>query len=303
MNYQGYKSQVALLLEVLPAISLEECFALHGGTAINLFVRNMPRLSVDIDLTYLPVENRNLSLEHIHHSLQNIKSRLVNAFPTMRIRQLEKEAKLFINKSSIEIKVEVNTVKRGCYASPVKRSVCLNAQEEFDRNCEIQVVETGHLFGGKICAALDRQHPRDLFDIRYMLENEGLSKEIVKGFIFYLISSNRPINELLFPKLKDEHLTLENQFTGMTTEDFNYDNYEDTRGALVKGIHKSLTLEDKEFLLRIEEGYPNWAIYDFKKFPAVQWKLDNIENLKVRDPKKHKQLYEELESNLFYRVR
>lgn len=45
-----YKSQVKLLLDVLPLVSKEPCFALHGGTAINLFIRNMPRLSVDIDL-------------------------------------------------------------------------------------------------------------------------------------------------------------------------------------------------------------------------------------------------------------
>lgn len=47
-----YNHQVRLLLAVLPEIAKEHCFALHGGTAINLFIRNMPRLSVDIDLTY-----------------------------------------------------------------------------------------------------------------------------------------------------------------------------------------------------------------------------------------------------------
>lgn len=57
-----YKDQVKLLLDVLPLVSKGQCFALHGGTAINLFIRNMPRLSVDIDITYLPIEDGILPL-------------------------------------------------------------------------------------------------------------------------------------------------------------------------------------------------------------------------------------------------
>ena len=58
-----YVAQVRLLLSVLPDIAREPVFALKGGTAINLFYRDMPRLSVDIDLTYLPVADRQSSLE------------------------------------------------------------------------------------------------------------------------------------------------------------------------------------------------------------------------------------------------
>jgi len=69
-----YRQQVSLLLSVLPEVAKERCFALHGGTAINLFIRNMPRLSVDIDLTYLPIENREPSLKNIAEALQRNKS-------------------------------------------------------------------------------------------------------------------------------------------------------------------------------------------------------------------------------------
>ena len=65
MSTRNYKKQVHLLLSVLPMVAKENCFALHGGTAINLFLNNMPRLSVDIDLTYLPVENRDTSMDNI----------------------------------------------------------------------------------------------------------------------------------------------------------------------------------------------------------------------------------------------
>ncbi len=46
-----YRKQVELLVRTIPNVAEEKCFALKGGTAINLFIRNMPRLSVDIDLT------------------------------------------------------------------------------------------------------------------------------------------------------------------------------------------------------------------------------------------------------------
>jgi len=77
MNFRNYKKQVALLLRVLPLISKETDFALHGGTAINLFQQNMPRLSVDIDLTYLPIADRETSLIDINKKLLTIKQHLI----------------------------------------------------------------------------------------------------------------------------------------------------------------------------------------------------------------------------------
>lgn len=55
---ESYRRQVSLLIKIVPLVAKETVFALKGGTAINLFLRNMPRLSVDIDLTYLPVKDR-----------------------------------------------------------------------------------------------------------------------------------------------------------------------------------------------------------------------------------------------------
>lgn len=71
-----YKTQVDLLLQTIPFIAKEEIFALKGGTAINLFVRDMPRLSVDIDLTYIPFDDRETALKNISDGLERIKSDL-----------------------------------------------------------------------------------------------------------------------------------------------------------------------------------------------------------------------------------
>lgn len=299
MRNSFYISQVALLLKVLPEVALEKSFALHGGTAINLFVRDMPRLSVDIDLTYLLLGNREESLRNISQALERIKYKLEKAFPEIGIIHLVKESKLIIRKSSVEIKIEVNQIKRACFVRPILMSLCTKAQEDFDSFCEIQVVEVGHLFGGKICAAIDRQHPRDLFDVSYMLKAEGFTEAIKKGFIFYLISSSRPVVEMLFPKFQDHRTAFDNQFRGMTEEPFTYKEFEQTRHKLLKEIHSSLTLKDKQFLMSIEEGKPDWGLYNFEHFPAVQWKLINIQRLKNESPRKHQELCNRLKQHFF----
>lgn len=294
MRTQNYKAQVNLLLSVLPEVEKEACFALHGGTAINLFIRNMPRLSVDIDLTYLPIENRELSIQSISKALLRIKKNIETAF-LLNVQHLEKDAKLLVTSSDATIKIEVNLIKRGCYEPPQRAVLCAKAQDDFEVYTEIAIVEQGHLFGGKICAALDRQHPRDLFDIKYMLEEEGFSPAIKKGFMFYLICSNRPIVEMLFPICKDQTLAFSNQFTGMTQEKFDYSDYEQTRETLVQVVNLALTAEDKSFLVSIEKGEPDWSMYDYNQFPAVQWKLQNIKTLKEQNPAKQKELYKKLE--------
>jgi len=294
-----YKEQVKLLLTVLPEIAKEYCFALHGGTAINLFVRNMPRLSIDIDLTYLPLENRNTSLQNINRALQRIKKNIESLWNGTYADHRLNEAKLVVHKSGVIVKVEVNLIKRGCYAPPQKMELCSKAQKEFDAFCVIQVVEKGHLYGGKICAALDRQHPRDLFDVKFMLQNEKFSKEIKKGFIFYLISGDRPVRELLFPNFKDQKSAFENQFMGMTDENFDYTEYEQTREKLVNIVQTILIPEDKEFLLSIKQAEPAWNIYDFRDFPAIKWKLQNIQKLKDNQPLKHQKLFNSLRDKLY----
>jgi predicted nucleotidyltransferase component of viral defense system len=298
MNSLAYKKQVALLLEVLPFIAEEDCFALHGGTAINLFVRNMARLSIDIDLTYLPVESREKSIDFIRQSLSRIKVRIEKTSLYISVVHKEDEAKLLVSNHEALIKVEVNLIKRGCFSPPIMMQLCDNAQKEYGVFCEIQVVDEAHLFGGKICAALDRQHPRDLFDVHYLMETNSLSHELKKGFLFYLISSNRPVAELLFPNFSDQKSAFESQFSGMTTVFFSYEDFENTRKKLVDNIHNILDHKDREFLYRLEDGNPDWEIYDFKNFPAVNWKLLNINKLKKEKPTKHKSLLLELKHKL-----
>lgn len=295
----SYKQQVSLLLQVLPEVAKEPVFALHGGTAINLFVRDMPRLSVDIDLTYIPIEDRKTSFKNIIESLGQIKAKLEKILPEATITLKEETLKLQITTVNAQIKLEVNQINRGVMDDTVTLSLCEKTQEEFDAFCAIQVVPLGQLYGGKICAALDRQHPRDLFDVKYLLENEGFTEEIKKGFILFLLCSNRPLHEMLHPNFIDQRETLVNQFEGMSEEPFTYEDFEKTREELIKTIHQNLTEKDREFLLSFSEGTPNWEIYDFERFPAVQWKLQNLTKLKNSNPEKHESFVASLKKVLY----
>ena len=90
---EAYKKQVKLVLDVLPEVAKETCFDLHGGTAINLFVRNMPRLSVDIDLTYVEIAERKETLDAINAALGCIKENIEKLSPSIRIEHKENMSK------------------------------------------------------------------------------------------------------------------------------------------------------------------------------------------------------------------
>jgi hypothetical protein len=84
----------------------------------------------------------------------------------------------------------------------------------------------------------------------------------------------------------------------MSEEDFSYAEYERVREKLIETIHRSLTSEDKRFLLSMKALQPDWSIYDFERFPAVNWKLRNLEKLRESNPDKYQQQYEALEKTL-----
>lgn len=298
MIRQEYKNQVNLLLAVIPEVSKEKCFALHGGTAINLFIRNMPRLSVDIDLTYVPIEEREVSVRKINEALIRIKASIESVVPAVSISHQPSVLKLLISSKNASIKLEVNQIKRGVFAPPFEAILCETAQNEFDTFCTVPIVPIGQLYGGKICAALGRQHPRDLFDVKFLLDNEGFSEEIKKGFLLCLLGGDRPIHEIISPNPLDQRSAMEKQFAAMTVERFTYDDFEETRSRLVSTIQERLTEYDRRFLLGITRLEPDWSQYPFQDFPSVRWKIMNIKALKQQNEKKYMDHYNALEQSL-----
>lgn len=294
-----YYKQVQLLIRVLPLVATEQCFALKGGTAINLFIRDLPRLSVDIDLVYLPLHEREEALTNIRDALGRISTLIEKTIRGISVQNTHEQSealRLIVKNDNVRIKIELSPVIRGTIFSEQILQVSKKVEENFGF-AEMQVVSIPDLYAGKICAALDRQHPRDLFDVKLLFENEGFTEDLRKAFIIFLISHQRPISELLRPNLKELRSVYENEFYQMTQIDINLEELIEARELLIKTIHADLTKEEKEFLISFKSKEPNWDllclnnIETVKELPSVKWKM---KNLKQMPEKKHAAALEKL---------
>lgn len=293
MNKNLFHQQAELLISILPYMTKDTDFALHGGTAINFFVRDMPRLSVDIDLTYLRLSSREETIKAISDQLKSISKRISSSMPSVLIEEKVEPpkgltSKLFVKKQSAIVKVEPNQVIRGSLFGPEERDLCKKAEEVFEKFVTTKTLAFSELYGSKICAALDRQHPRDIFDIMLLLKNEGITEQVRKSFLVYLISHNRPISELLSPNFKDMKPVFEKEFAGMASFDVKYEELLSVRKTLVEEINKRITDDERAFLISFKEKDPKWELLGVKgaqDMPAIKWKLSNL--AKMND-EKHK---------------
>lgn len=293
--------QVELLLRALPAVAKQECFALKGGTAINLFVRDLPRLSVDIDLVYLPKEERETALPAIGKALAAIKADIEHTIRGAKVQITNPQAtdsqRLTLSADGSQVKIELSPVLRGTVWPAEMRSVVEKVEDLFGF-AEIPVVSIPDLYAGKICAALDRQHPRDLFDIKLLFENEGIDRDLFKTFLVYLISHGRPIAELLSPAHKKIDRLFETEFRDMSEIPVTLDELLETREQLVAHVQASLTDDDRAFLLSVKGREPDWSLLDLEgvaDLPAVKWKLINLNKM---TPERHEETFNRLKAVL-----
>lgn len=279
-----YRRQAALLIRMLPYVAEEKAFALKGGTAINLFVRNMPRLSVDIDLTYLPVEPRPASLDAIDAALRRIAARVKKNTRGAQVTEAKFEGrvtKLFIRADGVQIKIDVTPVMRGCVFEAEPLTVSEAVENEFGF-AEMQVVSFADLYAGKAVAALDRQHPRDLFDVRDLSANEGVDDDLRRAFVAYMLSHDRPMFEVLAPTRKDMGDLFARDFSGMTDEPVTLEELVAAREAFIEDIVGDMPSEHRQFLISFEKGEPEWdllGLSNVAELPAVKWRQINLDKL------------------------
>lgn len=299
-----YVDQVRLLLGVLPDIASEEVFALKGGTAINLFCRDMPRLSVDIDLTYLPVGDRETSLRDIDETLDRILTAIAKRNPRILARRIagggNNDTRIMVSDGRARIKIETSPVARGTVRPPTKMMASDAVVDQFGF-AEMNVLAFEDLYGGKLHAALDRQHPRDLFDVKLLYDNEGLTDDLFRVFMVYVASSGRPMHELLAPTAPLDEALYNDEFVGMTREIVTKEKLADTRERLHADIRGRLRGDAAAFLLSLHDAAPDFDLIGLpgsSSLPAVRWKLMNLEKLKRDNPEKHAAQREELK-NLF----
>lgn len=300
-----YTEQVRLLVRLLPIIATEDCFALKGGTAINLFYRPLPRLSVDIDLLYLPTEDREQSIANIKAALGRISSAIKTGIPGVRIQnttlQQDNSMRIIVTLGDVLVKVELSPVIRGSVFSAEWMEVVEQVERKFGY-AEMLVASHPDLYAGKLCAALDRQHPRDLFDVKLLYENEGLTDELRKTFLIFLISHFRPMSELLNPNRKDISTIYENEFVQMAEVDISLDELLDVREQLIRDINNNMTDNERKFLLSFKGKQPDWSLLEMEKpeqlagLPSVKWRMINLEKMSEA---RHRQAFANLERVLY----
>jgi predicted nucleotidyltransferase component of viral defense system len=278
-----------LLIQVAPVVFESGLFALKGGTAINLFVRELPRLSVDLDLVFVEhAAPRDRALSLINDALRRAGARLKDrglqnhmiAPPDLG------ETKLLVRRGGIEVKIEANVVMRGTVHPVSDVALCKTASDLLMAELALPLVSVADAYGGKLVAALDRQHPRDLFDIMQLLKHEGITPEIRRAFVVYLASHNRPVHEVLAPKLRDLQQEYDRTFVGMTADPVALAELLAVRGHLVKEMIRTLDSAERRFLLSLVRAEPEWdqlGVEHLDALPGIRWKLQNLERLKAKD--------------------
>nr|WP_318660690.1 nucleotidyl transferase AbiEii/AbiGii toxin family protein [uncultured Treponema sp.] len=296
MIKKEYIEQVKLLLEVLPVIAKEKCFALKGGTAINMFYNNLPRLSVDIDLVYTIIEQRDESCNHINEKLQNLKKSLNKLGYSVNLSGNDIEKKIICSNSVASIKIEPNYTFRGTVLSPVFFDVCPKVEEEF-AYAGMNLLAREEVYAGKICAALDRQHPRDLFDINQLYEHDGLTEKMIDVFLYYLLSHNRPVHELLNCNIQNKNEIMKTEFEGMTDIEFSYKQHCETLMKLKSDLLNKLK-PYYDFIgdfVQLKAEFTKSPYPHAEKLPAIQWKIKNLNFLREKERAKFEHQKEELD--------
>ncbi|GHU26059.1 hypothetical protein AGMMS50256_02350 [Betaproteobacteria bacterium] len=285
-----FADTVRLLLAVAPEVFANDIFALKGGTAINLFVQNMPRLSVDIDVVYRSWQaSRDEALRAINEELDAIARRVASL--GVQIRLIHSKAlddtKLVVENDTSQVKIEVNTVFRGTVLPVERKPLSEKTANLFAVRFDLPILATDELYAGKFVAALDRQHPRDLFDVWQLFETGCITDDMVECFVIYLAGHNRPIHEVLFGNDKDIAAEYERVFVGMTEVEAPLATLLDARARLRHELTTRLTTAHRQFLSGLARAQPDWSLLQCQHaadLPALRWKLGNLETFRERKP-------------------
>lgn len=189
----------------------------------------------------------------------------------------------------MQVKIEVNYVMRGTVLPVRQASLTPTARDVLMADLEIPVVSAEDVYGGKLVAALDRQHPRDLFDVMQLFAHGGITPGIRRAFVVYLACSNRPLHEVLFPPLRDVRHDFENNFRGMTAEPVSLQSLLAARERLLRELQQGLDASERRFLLSLAAGAPDWPALDIahlEHLPGVRWKVQNLAQLRTSHPRK-----------------
>ena len=278
-----YTDRVRLLVEILPVLAQEPRFAHKGGTAINLFEHDLPRLSVDIDLAWLPANDYATDVKSIAEALERLAAMMRARPMQLQVQTSRGEGgaltRLVVSRGRTRVQIGTTPVMRGT-VHPVRTMTVRPKVEEAIGFAEVQVLDFADLYAGKLSAALSRQHPRDLFDVGLLLRDERADQSLWRTFLVYLTCSPKPVWDMLAPPVPaDFAATFETHFKGMTTAPVSMDALLKTREQLLARVAGWLDPSSRAFLLSVETERPDFGLIGLlhaADLPGVRRKLYNL---------------------------
>lgn len=286
-----YVDRLQLLVEILPVIDTERRFALKGGTAMNLFEHDLPRLSVDIDLAWLPMQDFDTDAREIAEALGALANRLTAPPLRLQVRGSRAEGaatttRLIASRGPAQVQIETTPVMRGT-VHPVRRMDVRAGVERQFGSAQVQVLHFWDLYAGKLAAALSRQHPRDLFDVGILLADNALDDDLWRTFLVYLTVSPKPAAEMFAPGEPPNFAAVfEAQFRGMTTQPVTVEELLTTRTRLLEQIPELLDARSRAFLESIESETPDFDLIGLPQAAQLPGVRRKLQNLAQRSPQK-----------------
>jgi predicted nucleotidyltransferase component of viral defense system len=288
--------KVTRLADVLEYLNtnpiLNESLALKGGTAINLTIFNLPRLSVDIDMDYLVNNSREEMLvqrELINSTIDRYMSSqgYTKNEKTKNPHSLDSWVYDYMGASGNRdnIKIEINYSLRAHVLQAEERPII---SEHFSNEFRVKTLASIEIYGSKINALLNRAAARDLYDARNMIHYKLFDKSeetlLRKTVVLYAAISAKAINKS-FDSSAIDSITKQKIKTDLLPVIKRKDDFElETAKKMVKAYIADLmvlTKAEKEFLLRFENGeyIPELLFEDeailvrIKNHPMALWKM------------------------------
>lgn len=274
---------------------LKESLALKGGTAINLTIFNLPRLSVDIDMDYLINNSREEMLEHRELINSTIDRYMLSQGYTKNVKTKNPHSLdswvydyIGVSGNRDNIKIEINYSLRAHVLPAEERPIIT---EHFLSEYRVKTLAPIEIYGSKINALLSRAAARDLYDARNMiyfgLFDESEEVLLRKAVVFYAAISAKGINKTFDTKAIDS-ITKQKIKTDLLPVIKRKDNFElESAKKIIKDYIADLmilTKDEKAFLDKFENGeyIPELLFEDkeilerIKDHPMALWKTREI---------------------------
>ena len=297
------RSQMQLLVDLMPYVS--EDFAPKGGTAINMFCRDLPRYSVDMDLVYLPRTDRLTAVRSMRGLLEQMRRAAQNGLRGVTTSQVRggKDATagllwVEVRRGEVSVKIETPVSARQTLHAPSILNAVPAAESEFGP-ARMKVVSFDEMYAGKVGASLGRRQLRDMFDIFHLLENEGLTEDLFRSFLAYAVADGRPPHMILSRAWHARKLPEQKRWQELMRTTLPMDRLLAANAELRQQCENRITPQVRQFLIDVHDGAADPGVIGIPEastWPAFLWRMRQRALFKAKKPHEHARQRREIEA-------